>query len=75
LALAVQTFVRGPIVGHAIRVAVTLAVAAIAVVVGWKLWDNYMYEPWTRDARVRATIVNLAPDVSGLISSLNIVDN
>jgi len=75
LALAVQTFVRGPIVRQAIRVAVTLAVAAIAVVVGWKLWDNYMYEPWTRDARVRATIVNLAPDVSGLISSLNIVDN
>lgn len=75
MALAVQTFVRGPIVRQAIRVAVTLAVAAIAVVVGWKLWDNYMYEPWTRDARVRATIVNLAPDVSGLISSLNIVDN
>ena len=60
---------------QAIRVSVTLAVVAIAVVIGWKLWDVYMYEPWTRDARVRATIVNLAPDVSGLISSLNVVDN
>jgi len=50
-------------------------VVAIAAVIGWKLWNVYMYEPWTRDARVRATIVNLAPDVSGLISSLNVVDN
>lgn len=60
---------------QAIRVSVTLAVVAIAVVIGWKLWHVYMYEPWTRDARVRATILNLAPDVSGLISSLNVVDN
>jgi RND family efflux transporter MFP subunit len=60
---------------QAIRVSVTLAVVAIAAVIGWKLWNVYMYEPWTRDARVRATIVNLAPDVSGLISSLNVVDN
>lgn len=60
---------------QAIRVSVTLAVAAIAAVIGWKLWNVYIYEPWTRDARVRATILNLAPDVSGLISSLNAVDN
>ena len=60
---------------QAIRVSITLAVAAIAAVIGWKLWNVYMYEPWTRDARVRATIVNLAPDVSGLVSSLNVVDN
>ncbi len=70
MALSGQVILR-----HAIRVSVTLAVVAIAGVVGWKLWGIYMYEPWTRDARVRATIVNLAPDVSGLISSLNVVDN
>ena len=63
------------LVRQAIRVSVTLAVVAIAAVISWKLWDVYMYEPWTRDARVRATILNLAPDVSGLISSLNVVDN
>lgn len=63
------------LVRQAIRVSVTLAVAAIAAVIGWKLWNVYIYEPWTRDARVRATILNLAPDVSGLISSLNAVDN
>jgi RND family efflux transporter MFP subunit len=63
------------LVRQAIGVSVTLAVVAIAVAIGWKLWNVYMYEPWTRDARVRATIVNLAPDVSGLVSSLNVVDN
>lgn len=63
------------LVRQAIGVSVTLAVVAIAVAIGWKLWNIYMYEPWTRDARVRATILNLAPDVSGLVSSLNVVDN
>ena len=60
---------------YAIRVLVTLAVVAVAGFFGWKLWNVYMYEPWTRDARVRANIVYLAPDVAGLISSLNVVDN
>ena len=60
---------------YAIRVLVTLAVVAVAAFFGWKLWNVYMYEPWTRDARVRATILYLAPDVAGLISSLNVIDN
>jgi RND family efflux transporter MFP subunit len=63
------------LVRKGIGVVVTLALVAIAGVVLWKLWNLYMYEPWTRDARVRAIIVNLAPDVSGLISQLNVVDN
>lgn len=63
------------LVRKGIGVAVTLAVVAVAGVVLWRLWDLYMYEPWTRDGRVRAIIVNLAPDVSGLISALNVVDN
>jgi len=63
------------LVKKGIGVVVTLAVVAVAGVVLWKLWNLYMYEPWTRDARVRAIIVNLAPDVSGLISQLNVVDN
>jgi multidrug resistance efflux pump len=60
---------------HAIRVGITLVMTAAAVAVGWKLWNIYMYEPWTRDARVRSIIVNLAPDVSGLVSKLNVADN
>ncbi|KOT01202.1 efflux transporter, RND family, MFP subunit [Burkholderia mallei] len=34
-----------------------------------------MDEPWTRDGRVRAEIVNVAPDVSGAVVELPVRDN
>jgi RND family efflux transporter MFP subunit len=58
-----------------LRVTVTLLVVAVAGYVGWRLWDYYTLSPWTRDARVRANVVVLAPDVSGLISAINVTDN
>jgi RND family efflux transporter MFP subunit len=57
------------------RVAVTLVVVAIASVVGWQLWVYYMVEPWTRDGVVRADVVGVAPDVSGLVSEVLVHDN
>lgn len=57
------------------RFAVTALVVAAAVFVGWRLWVYYTLSPWTRDARVRANVVEIAPDVSGLISTFNVVDN
>jgi multidrug resistance efflux pump len=36
---------------------------ALALVVGSALWDYYMNAPWTRDGRVRADVVAVAPDV------------
>lgn len=59
----------------ALRVLVTLIVAAGAVVAGVLLWQYYMESPWTRDARVAAEIVQIAPDVSGLVTELRIVNN
>lgn len=58
-----------------IRVALTAIVLLLAVVVGWALWKHYMYSPWTRDGRIRAYIVRIAPDVSGLVTQVNVVDN
>lgn len=58
-----------------VRVGVTTLVVAVAILVGWRLWDYYTLSPWTRDARVRANVVSIAPDVSGLISAINVVDN
>lgn len=52
------------------RVAVTLAVTAVACVVGWQLWTYYMDSPWTRDGRVRADVVQVTPDVSGLVAEV-----
>ncbi|QJP17928.1 HlyD family secretion protein [Starkeya sp. ORNL1] len=59
----------------ALRVAVTFIAAAAAFYVGWWLWDYYTLAPWTRDARVQANIVELAPDVSGLVTAINVTDN
>jgi RND family efflux transporter MFP subunit len=57
------------------RFFVTLVVVAIAAVIGWQLWVYYMLNPWTRDGRVRADVVQLAPDVSGLVAEVFIQDN
>ena len=57
------------------RLLVTLGMVAAAIVVGLALWDYYMEAPWTRDGRVRADVVQVAPDVSGLVTEVLIADN
>lgn len=58
-----------------VRVAVTLALVLAAVFAGYQLWRYYMLSPWTRDARIRADVITLAPDVSGWVEELKVVDN
>ncbi|MGA0565146.1 efflux RND transporter periplasmic adaptor subunit [Ancylobacter sp. VNQ12] len=58
-----------------LRVAATLVMVAGAGLMGRALWDSYMNAPWTRDARVRADVVEIAPDVSGLVSEVLVSDN
>lgn len=58
-----------------VRVLVTLFVVAVGIAVGWQLWSYYMLEPWTRDGRVRADVVTVAADVSGLVSKVFVHDN
>lgn len=53
----------------------TAAIFAVAILIGYKLWVYYMDSPWTRDGRVRAEIVNIAPDVSGYVVELPVKDN
>ncbi len=57
------------------RFVVTTAAVAAAFAVGGCLWIYYMDEPWTRDGRVRADIVEVAPDVSGLVTDIMVRDN
>ena len=38
-------------------------------------WVYYTESPWTRDARFSADVVAIAPDVSGLITQVNVHDN
>ncbi|MCW2270136.1 p-hydroxybenzoic acid efflux pump subunit AaeA [compost metagenome] len=58
-----------------VRIAVTLCLVAVAVFAGWKLWQYYMLTPWTRDAKIRADVVIIAPDVSGWVRELKVQDN
>ncbi|WP_454685359.1 efflux RND transporter periplasmic adaptor subunit [Ancylobacter moscoviensis] len=57
------------------RVFLTLAVVVAAAVAVHGLWDYYMNEPWTRDAHVRADVVQVASDVSGLVDEILVHDN
>ena len=60
---------------HSGRVLLTLVMVTMAGLLGWHLWDYYMNAPWTRDGKIRADVVRLAPDVSGLVSEVLVHDN
>jgi RND family efflux transporter MFP subunit len=57
------------------RMAVTLIAIVIAVIAAQRLWVYYQVDPWTRDGRVRADVVEIAPDVSGLITGVDVADD
>jgi len=57
------------------RVLLTLVIVAAGCVGGYELWDYYLFSPWTRDARVQADVVNIAPDVAGFVDDLRVKDN
>ena len=57
------------------RVVLTLLVVTFACVVVWRMTMYYMFAPWTRDGHIRADIVQIAPDVSGLIKQVEVRDN
>jgi RND family efflux transporter MFP subunit len=61
--------------GTFVRVGLTLAIAASAVVTGMQLWRHYVLTPWTRDGRVVADSVTVAAEVSGRIVDIRVREN
>ncbi|WP_038716325.1 efflux RND transporter periplasmic adaptor subunit [Burkholderia sp. lig30] len=57
------------------QVLLTLIVVVAAALVLWRIINYYMFSPWTRDGHVRADVIQIAPDVSGLITSVRVVDD
>jgi len=53
----------------------TLLILALAIWIGRLLWIHYMDTPWTRDGRVRADVINVAADVSGMVIDVPVKDN
>lgn len=57
------------------RILATLSLVLLAIFLGQRLWQHVMDKPWTRDGRIRADVVNIAPDVDGLITQVTVRDN
>ncbi|MDQ1184093.1 efflux RND transporter periplasmic adaptor subunit [Agrobacterium larrymoorei] len=60
---------------RSMRLVVTLGITVVAIFFGWQLWIAYMETPWTRDGHVRANVVTITPDVTGLVSAVFVHDN
>ncbi len=58
-----------------LRISITFVLLLTAIILGHSLWVRYMDSPWTRDGRVRADVVNIAPDVAGLVTDVVVRDN
>jgi len=57
------------------RFIVTMIAVAVAATLAWRLWQHYEVEPWTRDGRVKADVVQVAPDVTGQVTTMLVHDN
>ncbi|EKS7192444.1 efflux RND transporter periplasmic adaptor subunit [Enterobacter ludwigii] len=57
------------------RYALTLCAVAAATLLAFMMWKHYAQTPWTRDGRVRADVVQIAPDVSGPVIRVAVRDN
>ncbi len=58
-----------------VRSAATIVIVVVAVLIAISLWTHYEGSPWTRDGRVRADVVRVTPDISGLVTSVAVRDN
>ncbi len=60
---------------EALKTVATLLILVLAVLAALVIWDSYVTAPWTRDGTVRVQVANIAPQVSGQITEVRVVDN
>jgi len=58
-----------------VRILVTALVVILALLAARWMWVHYQVDPWTRDGRVRADVVQVSPDVPGLVTEVFVNDN
>jgi RND family efflux transporter MFP subunit len=83
--LAVEATLKGPAPERSGRIArfaratlksiATLLILVLAALAALVIWDYYVTAPWTRDGTVRAQVARIAPQVSGQITEVRVVDN
>lgn len=52
------------------RILATAVLVTLALYGGRWLWDYYNVDPWTRDGKIRGDVVQISPDVSGLVTEV-----
>ena len=54
-----------------VSIALTCALVLVALWAGRSVFTYYQSDPWTRDGRIRADVVQVAPDVGGLVTAVH----
>ena len=57
------------------RVLLTAVLAIVACVLTVRAYNTYTTQPTTRDGRVRAYVVGIAPEIAGRVVAVNVIDN
>ncbi len=65
----------GKSISSILRYLVTLAAVIVAGIVLANMYQEYLFQPWTRDGHVRAQVIKITPRVGGPIVELPIQDN
>ncbi|OHV08431.1 HlyD family secretion protein [Kushneria phosphatilytica] len=58
-----------------LRILLTVVIVLAALLAVRQIWQHYMHDPWTRDGRIRADVIHLSTDVSGLVGTISVRDN
>lgn len=53
----------------------TLFILFVAAFMVYLMWKHYLYTPWTRDGRVNAEVVDIAPEVADNVVEIMVKDN
>ncbi|MYM74091.1 efflux RND transporter periplasmic adaptor subunit [Duganella sp. FT134W] len=57
------------------RFCLTMLLLGAALFTGRTAWDHYMESAWTRDGRVKADVITISADVSGIVTEVLVHDN
>jgi len=58
-----------------VAVFLTLSVLTSALWLGYKKYEHYLHNPWTRDGQVRSQVIQITPRVTGMVTAIHIRDN
>lgn len=57
------------------RFLITVLLLGAALWVGRDAWNHYMESAWTRDGRVKADVITISADISGIVTEVMVHDN